>query len=367
MAGPGGPRIDAIDAAAFRIPTETAESDGTFQWDSTTLVVVHASSGRVRGMGYTYGAAEIVPLISSTLARCATGQPAMATEAAWNAMCAAVRNIGRPGLAAGAIAAIDAALWDLKARLLHLPLVTLIGQVRDAVPVYGSGGFTNYSDAQLQQQFSAWAELGIRRFKMKVGRRSDDDERRVAWARTAIGPDAALMVDANGGYRTAEAVRMARQFSAFGVDWFEEPVSSDHVSELGHVRAHAPPGMAIAAGEYGYDAFYFRRLLETGAVDVLQADATRCLGVTGFLAAGRLAAAWGVPLSAHTAPSLHLHLGCAVTPVVHLEYFHDHARIEALLFEGFVAPKDGMTRPDPGRAGIGIELKRQDADRFAVA
>jgi L-alanine-DL-glutamate epimerase-like enolase superfamily enzyme len=132
------------------------------------------------------------------------------------------------------------------------------------------------------------------------------------------------------------------------------------------VRDRAPAGLAVAAGEYGYDPWYFRRMLEARAVDVLQADATRCLGITGFIAAARLAQAFGLPLSAHTAPSLHLHLGCACAAVVHLEYFHDHARIESMLFDGFIAPVHGTLTPDRGRPGLGIELKEQDAARYAV-
>jgi L-alanine-DL-glutamate epimerase-like enolase superfamily enzyme len=124
--------------------------------------------------------------------------------------------------------------------------------------------------------------------------------------------------------------------------------------------------MEIAAGEYGYDPVYFRRMLEAGAVDVLQADATRCLGITGFLRAAALAEAFMVPLSAHTAPSLHVHPCCAVAPARNLEYFHDHVRLEGLLFDGVVAPKDGILHPDLGRPGLGIELKRADAARYAA-
>jgi L-alanine-DL-glutamate epimerase-like enolase superfamily enzyme len=123
--------------------------------------------------------------------------------------------------------------------------------------------------------------------------------------------------------------------------------------------------MDIAAGEYGYDLFYFRRMLEAGAVDVLQADATRCAGITGFIRVSALCEARSLPLSAHTAPSLHAHPCCALAPVRHVEYFHDHVRLEHLLFDGALAPVHGALWPDLSRPGLGLELRRSDAERFA--
>jgi L-alanine-DL-glutamate epimerase-like enolase superfamily enzyme len=148
--------------------------------------------------------------------------------------------------------------------------------------------------------------------------------------------------------------------------WFEEPVSSDDLDGLRVLRDRAPAGMDVAAGEYGYDLAYFRRMLDAGAVDVLQADATRCAGITGFLGVAALCEARSLPLSAHTAPTLHLPLGLALEPVRHLEYFHDHVRIEHLLFEGVRAPVDGLLSADRARPGLGIELKRSDAARWAA-
>ncbi|HVV83846.1 MAG TPA: enolase C-terminal domain-like protein [Kofleriaceae bacterium] len=358
--------IASVEAAAYRIPTDRPEADGTFAWDATTLVVVHTTAGGVRGVGYTYGSPAIVPLVRDELAARIAGRDAMAIEGAWNALVAAVRNLGRPGLAATAISAIDASLWDLKAKLLGLPLVTLLGEVRPRAAVYGSGGFTSYSEAELCEQLAGWAAGGISRVKMKVGSAPHDDAARVAAARRALGDGPELMVDANGAYHRAQAIGLAHAFAPHGVTWFEEPVSSDDVAGLRCVREREPPGMAIAAGEYGWDAFCFRRLLEAGAVDVLQADATRCLGITGFLAAARLCQAFGVPLSAHCAPTLHAHPACAATPLVHVEYFHDHVRLERMLFDGFPSGDGGWLEPDRTRPGLGIELKAADARRYAL-
>jgi L-alanine-DL-glutamate epimerase-like enolase superfamily enzyme len=276
-----------------------------------------------------------------------------------------VRNLGSRGICATAISAVDAALWDLKARLLDLPLVTLLGSARDGIDVYGSGGFTSYPIDRLTTQLAGWVEDGIDRVKMKVGAHPSEDLSRVRAARDAIGK-AELFADANGAYTRKQAIAMADEFAACGVSWFEEPVSSDDLEGLHLLRDRAAPGVDIAAGEYGYDTFYFRRMLDAGAVDVLQADATRCAGITGFLHAAALARSFGVPFSAHCAPALHLHVGCAVANLRHLEYFHDHARIEGMLFDGAEVPRDGKLHPNLRRPGMGLELRRKEAARYAA-
>jgi L-alanine-DL-glutamate epimerase-like enolase superfamily enzyme len=262
-----------------------------------------------------------------------------------------------------AIAAVDTALWDLKAKLLGVPLVGLMGACREAIPVYGSGGFTSYSIERLGEQLGGWAADGMAYVKMKVGRAPAEDAGRVRSARAAIG-NCALFVDANGAYSRHDALAHARAFAEDGVSWFEEPVSSDDLEGLRHIRDRAPVGMAIAAGEYGHDAGYFHRMLEAGAVDVLQADATRCGGYSGFMEAAALCAAHGVPLSSHCAPSLHLPAMCAARAAIHLEYFHDHVRIESMLLDGFRPPRAGLMSPDRTRPGLGVELKLRDAERY---
>lgn len=358
--------IEKIEALVYKVPTDFPESDGTLEWKSTTLVLVHARAGKIAGLGYTYADSTTAVLIHDLLSEVVTGQDAMSPEASWNAMVARTRNLGRPGIVSMAISAVDIALWDLKARLLNLPLVTLLGSVRPAVPIYGSGGFTSYSEKQLQSQLAGWVEQGIPRVKMKIGRDAGADVHRVDAARAAIGPDAELFVDANGAYSRKQALLQADKFADLNVSWFEESVSSDDLEGLRLLRDRAPAGMDIAAGEYGYDAGYFRHMLDAGAVDVLQADATRCGGITGFLQAAALCEAHHLPLSAHTAPTVHTHLGCAATRVRHLEYFHDHVRIESMFFDGVRSPVNGELSPDLSHPGMGIELKQADAHRFAA-
>lgn len=356
--------IESVGVAAYTIPTDQPESDGTLEWNHTTIVIVELAAAGQTGLGYSYTDVSAAVLIDAQLRAWILGADALSPPALWQAMIAAVRNVGVPGVAATAISAVDAAAWDLKARLLDLPLLALLGAVRDRVPVYGSGGFTSYTDARLRQQLGDWVDSGIERVKMKVGRAPERDAERVRIAREAIGSAAELFVDANGAYQRKQALALAEQFAASGVVWFEEPLPSWDLEGLRLLRDRGPAGMAITAGEYGYELTTFRRMLEAGAVDILQADATRCLGITGFLHVAALCEGFDVPLSAHTAPALHAHVCCAALPVIHVEYFHDHVRIEQLFFDGIPQLAAGELRPDPMRAGFGFEFKRADAAEY---
>ena len=353
--------IGSIRAEAYTVPTDAPESDGTFEWNATTLVLVTIEAAGARGIGYTYADIATATFVNEALAPRLAGRDALATTARDVDMARAVRNVGRDGVAAMAISAIDIALWDLKGKLLGASLADLLGPAREAIPAYGSGGFTSYDLPTLCGQLAGWAQAGLPAVKMKVGRDAAADRRRVAEARRAIGSDVALFVDANGAHTREQALAQAEAFAQHGVAWFEEPVSSDDLDGLRALRARRPAGMAIAAGEYGWQPAYFRRMLEARAVDALQADATRCGGVSGFLAAAALADAFAVPLSSHCAPALHVALCCAASRAVHLEWFHDHERIEAMLFDGAPRPAAGKLAPDRTRPGLGLEFKAKDA------
>ncbi len=353
-------------ASAYTIPTSGPEADGTLEWDSTTIVICEVDAGGETGLGYTYASSAARDVILGKLEDEVCGLDALDVAGAWKKMVRSVRNLGLPGVCACAISAVDTALWDLKAKLLGLPLAKVFGQVRDEVPLYGSGGFTSYTIPQLQAQLGGWVEHGISRVKMKIGTHPEQDLGRVGAARQAIGGAAELFVDANGAYTRKQALEFAQEFARFDVRWFEEPVSSDDLEGLRLIRDSAPPVMDIAAGEYGYTPWYFRQMLEAGAVDVLQADATRCCGYTGFLAAAQLCRAHHLPLSAHTSPALHVPVCCAAPQLVHLEYFHDHVRIEHMFFDGVPEPVNGALRPDLARPGNGLVLKRREASRYAA-
>ena len=358
--------VERLEVETFKIPTELPESDGTLQWDHTDLSIVRAYAQGRYGLGYTFAGHSAAALISGVLNEAVKGADPMSPQFAYMSMWRRIRNMGRPGICSMAISAVDCALWDLKARLLEKPLVTLLGQVREAAVVYGSGGFTSYTDHQLAKQLEGWARQGIGAVKMKIGRDPARDQERVRVARKAIGPGTKLYVDANGAFTPRQALTQAQMLAEHDVRWFEEPVSSDHPGGLRFVREHVGPRMEIAAGEYGYDIFYFRDMLAAGAVDVLQADVTRCGGVTGFMQVSALCEAHNMPFSAHTAPAEHAHAAWASIPFTEMEYFHDHVRIEQMFFDGLPKLVRGELRPDLSRPGNGLELRRKDAAKFAA-
>ncbi|HVT69649.1 MAG TPA: enolase C-terminal domain-like protein [Trebonia sp.] len=370
LSGTDLPRVDGVTAEVYDIPTDRPEADGTLAWTKTTLVLARVSGGGASGLGYTYAAGACKPLIEGELASAVTGRCVLDTGAAWQAMVRAVRNIGRQGLVGYAISAVDAALWDLKAILLGVPVSRLLGLVREEVPVYGSGGFTTYDDAAARAQLERWTgDLGIPRVKIKIGESWGTAEARdldrIAFARQVIGPGTELYVDANGGYSRKQAVRLGRAMTDLGVTWFEEPVSSDDLDGLREVRDLVEPD--VTAGEYGYDLPYFGRMVDAGAVDCLQVDVTRCGGITEWLRAAAVAAARGLQVSGHCAPNLHAHVAAAVPNMRHLEYFHDHERIERMLFDGALDPSGGALRPDPSRPGLGLSLKEANAAPYRTA
>ena len=357
--------VEGLDVAAYTIPVDAdePESDGTLAWESTTVVVVEAHGGGRTGVGYTYADASAAAFVGSLFTDEVRGSDAMAPGAAFSRLAARIRNAGRAGPGFMALSAVDVALWDLKARLLELPLYRTLNAYHDAVPAYGSGGFTSYSVERLVEQLAGWVEAGIVHVKLKVSREPERDPDRLSAVRAAIGPEPALMVDANGALPPKEALRWAWRFrDEWDVRWFEEPVAAADLDGLRLVREHGPPGLEVAAGEYASVLADFRSLV--GAVDCLQADVTRCGGITGLLQVAGLAAAHELDLSAHCAPAVCAHAFCGVERARHLEYFHDHVRVERLLFDGTLTPAHGVLRPDPERPGLGLELKRDDVEVY---
>ncbi|HEX7366366.1 MAG TPA: enolase C-terminal domain-like protein [Pelobium sp.] len=360
-----GIKIQHLNATTYTIPTDLPESDGTLAWDSTTLVLIELEAGGKKAIGFTYANACLLPFIHHTLKPLLIGKNPMDIASLMHSLTVAIRNEGNSGLVARALSAIDVALWDLKAKILGLPLCKLLGMVKAEVAVYGSGGFTSYTAKQLQTQLEGWANEGFSAVKMKIGRNPDKDLLRIKNAKAVIG-QANLMVDANGAYDAKTALSKAIEFTDYGINWFEEPVSSDDLAGLNFIRNHAPAKINIAAGEYGDNYHYFYNMLQAKAVDVLQADASRCGGITGFIKAGKLAEAFHIPFSFHCAPSLHLHPATSLNSFTIGEYFHDHVRIESLFFDGFVKPKNGMMIPDLERYGLGLTFKHQDAEKYKI-
>ena len=358
--------VERLDVSAYEIPTDEPESDGTLEWDSTTIVVVEAHAGDETGLGYTYAPAAAGALIEEKLAREVEGADALAPPEAWERLGRALRNAGRPGIGSMALAAVDTALWDLKGRLVGLPLVDVLPRAHDSVPLYGSGGYCSYSLERLREQLGGWATDGFPRVKMKISREPERDPERLDAAREAIGDGVELFVDSNGAFQRNEALDWAHRLRReWGVSWYEEPVSSADFAGLRLIRERGPAGLEVAAGEYGYVLADFRNLVEAHAVDCLQVDVTRCGGITGLLQAAGLAAGYGLDVSAHCAPQISAHAFSAVPNLRHLEYFYDHVRVESLLFDGVLEPERAELCPDRSRAGHGLEL-RGHLERYAA-
>ncbi|MGB7819250.1 MAG: enolase C-terminal domain-like protein [Ornithinibacter sp.] len=361
------PVVSAVEATAYTIPTDQPEADGTIAWDDTTIVVVRVHADGVVGTGWTYGSAAIAPLVEQTLAPVVTGTNALANVATWSRLVRALRNVGRPGVAGMGLSAVDCALWDLKARLLALPLHRLLGADRDQVPLYGSGGFTTYGRDRLERQLRGWVEdAGMRAVKIKIGEswgtRVDRDLDRVRQARDVIGPDVELFVDANGGYTVGQAVRVGRTLDALDVRWFEEPVSSDDLAGLRTVRRGVLAD--VTAGEYGFTLDDFHSLCEADALDCLQVDVTRCGGITELLRVAALAASTHLEVSGHCAPHQHAPVMAAVPNLRHLEYFHDHVRIERMFFDGAPDPVDGALPLPAELPGNGLSFRPERAAHY---
>jgi L-alanine-DL-glutamate epimerase-like enolase superfamily enzyme len=352
--------ITAVRTATYRFPTPTPEADGTLAWDATTAVTVEVDAGGVTGLGWTYSSPAAGALIAAELAGVVHDRDALDVPGAWAAMKRAGRNLGTRGLYAQALSAVDIALWDLKARLLEVSLADLFGRVRDRVPVYGSGGFTTFDDAQLAEQVAGWQAAGCTAMKIKIGESWGGEVRRdlerVGQLRALAGSEAELMVDANGGYTIGQARRAGAILDDLGVIWFEEPVSSDDTGALDLLRGVLR--CDVAAGEYVSDVREAARLMPV--VDCLQLDVTRCGGYTGWLRCAALAAAAGLQVSGHCAPALHAPVAGSLPELRHVEWFADHARLEPLLVDGAPGVSDGAMQVPTG-PGHGMTLSDRAA------
>ncbi len=355
--------LDTIVTAVYRFPTQRPEADGTLSWDATTAVTATVTTGPATGLGWTYSTAATAQIITDHLAPALVGLDPLNIPCCWSAMHRACRNLGTRGIVMQAISAVDIALWDHKARFFDISLARLLGQARDRVPVYGSGGFTSLSNDELRAQVQSWAEAGCRSMKIKIGESWGTeiarDLERIQTLRGMAGANVELMVDANGAYTVGQARRVGAALDEMAVCWFEEPVSSDDLEGLRTIRGAVR--CDVAAGEYAADVYAAAGLCPV--VDCLQLDVTRCGGYTGFLRAAAVAAAHNLQVSGHCAPALHAPVAAAVPNLRHVEWFIDHARLEPLLVNGAPPVRDGTLVVEDTRTGHGMTLSRR-ADSY---
>jgi len=348
--------VSEVITGVYKFPTSEPEGDGTLTWDATTAVTVEIKAGAETGLGWTYSTGAAATIITDHLAPAIRNLDVLDVPGCWSAMHRACRNLGTRGLVMQAISAVDIALWDLKARLFGASLTALLGRIRDAVPVYGSGGFTTMNTRQLHDQIRIWTDAGCTAMKIKIGQSWGSDEvrdlARVKQLRSQSDDDVALMVDANGGYTRGQARRIGHQLDDLGVTWFEEPVSSDDLDGLAVIRDAL--SCDVAAGEYVSELDEATRLCTV--VDCLQLDVTRCGGYTGWLRGAALAQDHHLDVSGHCAPSLHAAVAAAIPNLRHVEWFADHARLEPLLVDGAPPVRDGALHPNPDAVGHGMSL-----------
>lgn len=332
--------------------------DPTAKGRSQLFVHIHTDEG-VIGLGMAPGLRAIREVIHENLSPILVGQDPFMIEKLWQDMFWRVRGFGRKGLAFQAIAAIDIALWDLKGKVLNQPIYRLLGPAHESVPIYGSGGWTNYSEAELVAEQTAYVERGIPRVKMKVAKNFGQSERedieRLAAVRDAVGDDVEIYVDANNGYKAKQAIKMSQIFEQFDVAWFEEPVLADDIPGLAQVSQATT--IPVATGEHEYTKYGFRDLLVAGAVDIVQPDVHRVTGITEWMKVAAMADAFNLPVAPHAVSLVHLHCAMATPNLKVVEVLGAEEQSNGVWWTE-VPPygDDGTWKPFADRPGLGLEI-----------
>lgn len=281
-------------------------------------------------------------------------------SAFWQDAWRRINFIGFSGVSIMGISAIDGALWDLRARAANRSIAALLGQCRTSVPAYASGGlWLSQNIDEIVQQAGAYASQGFGAVKLRLAGRADIDLPRIAAVRDAIGPDVGLMVDANQAMDATSAIALARQIERYAIAWFEEPVPAHDLDNS--VKVAAALDIPVASGENEYTIHGFRRMLETGAADILMPDLQRVGGVSEFARVGALAAAYNAPVSSHLFPEMSLQLMASLPNATLLEHLD--------WFSPLYAEKMEMTGGDitvPDRPGWGFSFDPDALRHFAA-
>ena len=316
------------------------------------------------------GPTPVATIVEERLKDLLVGEDPFQTEWLWNRMYSAEGTLtyGRRGIAIRAISAVDIALWDLKGKALKMPVCRLLGGCRTRVPAYASGGY--YEEGKtvddLADEATAYVKQGFKAVKIKVGLlQLDEDNERVRAVREAVGADVGLMVDTNNAYRPYSAIRAARAFEKYSIEWLEEPVSPDDLS--GSARVAAAVDTPLASGELEYTRYGFRQLIDTEAVDIVQSDANVAGGVTEWIKVAALASANSVPVAPHSSQEVHVHLVAATPSALNVEFFDPSADIRKTeeLFATHLKLVDGYLTV-PQTPGFGVELSQKAVEKYRV-
>jgi D-arabinonate dehydratase len=315
----------SVKRVRIPLPAPVSFSVKTLYHRENLLVEIETEDGSI-GTGFCLqdaSAAAAKAALTDELLPLIVGRDANQIRGLWEIMFRQSVRSGRRGSLLHALSAVDIALWDRLARSRDLPLHVLLGGCRDSAPCYASGGYYHEGEslARLEQEIRGYVEQGYKAVKIKVGRLSTREEiERVRLVRDIIGPDRALMVDANQAYRTVEpCAELCRKIEPYDIAWFEEPFAVDEVESF--IRLRQRTSIPLATGEVEATRWAFKELMHRGAVDVVQPDATVCGGITEWLRIEAFASAWGVPVAPHYHWDLHVQLACASPQVSYLEKF----------------------------------------------
>jgi len=364
-------KIRSIEILQVDLPPKVPRSDAiqSFVTQETPIVRIVCDDGE-EGVGYTYtigtGGSSVVALLRDHLAPRLIGRDPDLVEAIWKSLFFHTHATAVGAITSLALAAIDTALWDLKARRANLPLWKLAGGAQPRVPVYTTeGGWLQLPVKTLVQETVDAKAAGFRGAKIKVGKpHLSEDVARLAAVREAVGDDFELMVDANQAFTVSEAIRRARAYERFNLAWLEEPLPAEDLG--GHQELAAHTDIPIAVGESLYAPAHFREYLERDACSIVQVDCARIGGITPWLKVAHLAETYNVAVCPHFLMELHVSLTAAVPNAAWVEYIPQLDDVTTAALE----ISDGHAVA-PDVAGLGIAwnhdiLQRRASSRVTV-
>lgn len=356
-------KIKKIDVHLVSNPISAGYTDATRKVEMIGYTVVRITTDQgLEGIGVTYhevGGEATRELILRNMAPKLMDRDPLENEAIWQEFFHYLRGVGRKGLMYGALSAIDIALWDLKGKIVDLPLYRLLGGNRTKIPVYASGGWTSFSDDQLVDEMKGMVAQGYKMVKFKVGVEGGTnirrDVERVRKVREALGPNIELLVDANNCFDAATGVQLANRIREYDIFLFEEPVFADDIPGL--ARFKRGTDIPLGTGEHEYTKFGVRDLLMHDAVDIVQVDGARVGGYTELLKTAALTQAWNVRFAPHAMENIHLNLAGAVPNLLFLERLMMFEDITAKTFKNAPVPVNGfMEIPDLPGLGLSLDM-----------
>ena len=354
----------SVHLVSTRVQQGFADATRTVECVGYTVVCITTQSG-IEGFGVTYhevGGEATKMLIEKDIAPKLIGRDPFETEKIWEEMVAYLRGVGRKGLMFCALSAVDIALWDINQRiaLQYAYKHKLFGGNNPKVPVYGSGGWTSYSDDRLVEEMVSLVRddhYSTIKFKVGVdgGRNPNRDLDRVRLVREAVGPNVQILLDANNCWDAATGVRFANRVKEYDILLLEEPVFADDLPGL--KRFKLGTDLPLATGEHEYTKYGCRELVMNNATDYVQIDATRTGGFTEMLKIAAITQAWNLKFAPHAMENIHIHLVSAFSNAPFLERLKLFEGITEQLYIDAPKPVDGyMTIPD--LPGLGLCLNK---------